>query len=209
MIYYTADTHFYDVDMLKFERINDPSLEPKFDTVDKRNNYIVQMWNNVVTPKDDIYIVGDVSLADKQRTEKILSRLNGRKHIIIGNHDAGYIKSLTHSAKTGVIDVCIGIKKIRDGGRDVVLSHFPLFAWERQHAGAYHIYGHLHATPEESIYQTNGKTFAKTVGMSEFRAINVGTMLCGYKPMTLAELCLKNNIGGSWLDKNLLLGEID
>lgn len=209
MIYYTADTHFYDADMLKFERMNDPTLEPQFDTIEQRNEHIVKSWNETVTQKDDVYIVGDVSLADRGKTERTLARLNGRKHIIIGNHDAGYVKSLPHSARTGVVDVTTGIKKIRDGGRDVILCHYPLFAWERQHAGSFHVHGHLHATREDSIYQANGKSFASSVGMSEFRAMNAGTMLCGHKPLTLGELCLKNNVGGSWSDDGSSSVEMD
>lgn len=209
MIYYTADTHFYDADMLRFERMNDPALEPRFDTVAQRHEHIVKAWNATVTQRDDVYIVGDVSLADRGRTERILARLNGRKHIVVGNHDAGYMKSLSNSTRTGVIDVTYGIKRIRDDGRDVILCHYPLFAWERQHAGSFHVYGHLHATREYLIYQANGKAFADAVGMSEFRAMNAGIMLCGYRPMTLGELCLRDNVGGAWSDDGSSSVEMD
>lgn len=198
MIFYTSDTHFYDADMLKYEPQNDRSV-PHFRNVEERNETIITNWNRTVTSNDDVYIAGDVSLAGRTQTEQVLRRLNGRKHIILGNHDGGYFRSLLRS-RCDVVEVSDGIIRIRDTGRDVVICHYPIFAWEKQHKGSYLVYGHLHATRENALYQQAGKEFIRQVGMSEFRAMNAGTMLNHYMPMTLNQLCIKSNLGRAWSD---------
>lgn len=201
MVLYTADTHFFDPNMVRFERVNDPTTQ-HFQSVEERDEGIVTRWNNIVTDDDDVYMIGDIVIANRLHAIEILSRLNGRKHIIMGNHDGSYIKSLTNGKNaTRVVEVTEGIQRIGDEGRDVIMCHYPLMAWERQHKGSYHIYGHLHATQEETLFQQAGKRFAQAAGMTEFRAMNAGVMLNEYRPMTLGQLCMKNNIGGVWSDE--------
>lgn len=199
MNWYTADLHLYDQSMLTFEHQNDPSV-PEFGSVEKRFSFIKDGWNKRVKQDDDVYIVGDVSLAGRKETIAALSELNGRKHIILGNHDGGWMHSLARSKTGNVIDVSSGIKRIRDNGKDVVLCHYPIIAWEKQHKGSYLVYGHLHHTHEDTLFMDGGRAFAKACGMTEFRALNCGIMVCGYVPMSLAELCMRNNVGGMWSD---------
>ena len=79
MIYYISDTHFGD------ERIMKLSKRP-FSDVDEMNKVLIKKWNDKVSACDDVYIVGDFSLND-QTANAALNELNGRLHLIIGNHD--------------------------------------------------------------------------------------------------------------------------
>lgn len=199
MNWYTADLHLYDQSMLTFERMNDANI-PAFDSVEERFDCIRGRWNERVAADDDVYVVGDVSLSGRQDTIDALSELNGKKHIVLGNHDGGWMHSLARSNAGNVIDVASGIKRIRDGGKDVVLCHYPIVAWEKQHKGSYLVYGHLHHTHEDALFMDGGRAFAKACGMTEFRALNCGIMVCDYAPMSLSELCMRNNVGGMWSD---------
>ena len=80
MIYYIADTHFGD------ERIMRLARRP-FETVDQMNTTVIINWNNKVSATDDVYIVGDFAASDEVAID-MLKQLNGRKHLVVGNHDS-------------------------------------------------------------------------------------------------------------------------
>lgn len=50
------------------------------------NEALIANWNAVVAPEDTVYVLGDFALAARA-VEQILPRLNGRKILILGNHD--------------------------------------------------------------------------------------------------------------------------
>jgi calcineurin-like phosphoesterase family protein len=49
------------------------------------NEGLIQKWNTVVKPDDEVYYLGDFSL--NQRALKVRQRLNGKVYLIPGNHD--------------------------------------------------------------------------------------------------------------------------
>ena len=48
---------------------------------------LIENWNSRVKEEDIIFHMGDLFLCNAQRAEEISKRLNGRKHLILGNHD--------------------------------------------------------------------------------------------------------------------------
>jgi calcineurin-like phosphoesterase family protein len=50
------------------------------------NEILIKNWNEVVAPEDTIFVLGDFALAARA-VETITRRLNGRKILILGNHD--------------------------------------------------------------------------------------------------------------------------
>ena len=61
-----------------------------FNSVEEMNTAIIERFNSVVSPEDETYILGDLCLggADSMETNRtMLEQLNGKIHIIIGNHD--------------------------------------------------------------------------------------------------------------------------
>lgn len=84
-IFFTADTHFFDLKILKYRRIkNNKRL---FKSVYQMHDFLIHRWNNVVSAEDTVYHLGDFSLGTKKETESILTRLNGSIILIRGNHD--------------------------------------------------------------------------------------------------------------------------
>ena len=53
------------------------------------NEGLVKLWNEQVKPNDIVYILGDFSLNPKA-VRDFAPRLNGIKHLILGNHDAPF-----------------------------------------------------------------------------------------------------------------------
>lgn len=80
MKFFTSDTHFGHENIIKYS--NRP-----FRDVDHMNEEIVRRWNTVVMPDDVVFHLGDVALGPWQKWDSILTRLNGYKILVVGNHD--------------------------------------------------------------------------------------------------------------------------
>jgi calcineurin-like phosphoesterase family protein len=79
MIYFTSDPHYGHANIIKF------SVRP-YTSVEEMNEAMVRNWNEVVTPEDTVYCLGDFSLATEP-VERYTRRLNGTKYLVPGNHD--------------------------------------------------------------------------------------------------------------------------
>lgn len=83
-IFFTSDQHFGHKGMVNFTRHDGTKLRP-FYSVEEMNETLVYNYNKVVKPGDIVYFLGDVFLHKGQSA--IISRLNGTKKLILGNHD--------------------------------------------------------------------------------------------------------------------------
>lgn len=80
MIWFTSDLHLCHNRMFIYG--------PRgFKSIYEMNETIVKNWNSVVKPKDDVYILGDLMLNDNEAGAEFVRNLNGKLHIVFGNHD--------------------------------------------------------------------------------------------------------------------------
>lgn len=157
-ILFTSDTHFF------HEKVIGYSNRP-FKTGEEMNEYMIQQWNRKVSPNDTIYHLGDFSFAREDKTERVLQRLNGKKILILGNHDKG-MKSLFHYFET-----VTSYHELKQGSDTFILCHYPMARWNKGHYGSYMLHGHCHAS-----YTADG------------RIMDVGVDNCNYAPITLEEV---------------------
>ena len=81
MIWWTADLHLGHKAIIKMQ--NRP-----FADVEEMNETIIANYNARVGKNDKVYILGDITHhLTEEEARKIIKRLNGVKHLIIGNHD--------------------------------------------------------------------------------------------------------------------------
>ena len=80
MKYVIADTHFGHSRIIQY--CNRP-----FKTVDEMDRYLIAEWNKIVSPSDEIWHLGDFAFGDKEYIANIARQLNGRKILVLGNHD--------------------------------------------------------------------------------------------------------------------------
>ncbi len=79
--YAYSDPHFYSEKIISYG--NRP-----FDSVKHMNTALIENYNQVVNKNDLCYWLGDVMYgATKDGVRDILSRMHGRKYLILGNHD--------------------------------------------------------------------------------------------------------------------------
>lgn len=125
-VFITSDTHFGHANIIKYA--NRP-----FESVEEMNEALVENWNSVVKQGDKVYHLGDVTMNSKSLD--IMSRLNGRKVLIKGNHDIQKLKFYTPHF--------YDIRGSHELG-SFILTHIPVNKeqWERYPDG--NIHGHLH-----------------------------------------------------------------
>ena len=129
MNFYIADMHLGHKNVLKFD--NRPFL-----SVSEMDKVLIENWNSRVSTNDDVYLLGDVCYRSEHIPAWYLKQLNGRKHLIQGNHDGVLMKD---SEAMGCIDSVDKMLFVKDCGERIVLCHFPIAEWNGFHKGAYHI----------------------------------------------------------------------
>jgi calcineurin-like phosphoesterase family protein len=82
-IFVVGDTHFGHENILKFTNFDGTKVR-SFSCVEEMDETMVNNWNKVVTDSDIVYHLGDVFFG---KGHQHLSRLKGRKRLILGNHD--------------------------------------------------------------------------------------------------------------------------
>lgn len=203
MNYYISDLHFFHKNVTNEGSNFD---HRPFDTMEEMHQYIKEKWNKKVTGADHVYILGDLCWKENESAISFVSTLKGQKTMILGNHD-----SVKDARYKQLFNDIVPYKELTDqiDGKQyhVVLSHFPIAFWNYQHKFtrdgnlrrkyAIQLYGHLHNSIEEEIFQN----FIKQLNEKEniiCEAYNVGCMLpyMDYQPRTLKEIVE----GYKWVD---------
>lgn len=84
--WFISDTHFCHENILKFKGDNGKPIRP-FSSLGEMHEILIQNWNSVVKDGDLVYHLGDVTFKYDSTFNNIMSRLKGKKRLIIGNHD--------------------------------------------------------------------------------------------------------------------------
>lgn len=135
--------------------------EPRgFSNIEEHNEAIVENWNKMVRADDDVYVLGDLMLNNNERGLEYLSRLNGRLHVVYGNHDTNTRKEL-YKSLPNVVEVCGYATMIKYDGYTFYLSHYPTITTNLDDKGLKHcvlnIHGHTH--DKRKFYQDNPTMF--------------------------------------------------
>ncbi len=135
MIYFIADTHFSEENIMRYE--NRP-----FKSVIEMDKELICRWNNVVSKDDEVYILGDFGADGKESS--ILNQLNGKKYLVKGNHD---IKSNQYYRDSGFEEIYDHPVIIKDFW---ILSHEPLYV--NKNMPYANLFGHVHDSPIIKTY---------------------------------------------------------
>lgn len=174
MIYYIADTHFRD------QSIFDKCKRP-FKSIEDMENIIIDNWNKRVKDDDVVYVLGDIAKDDDSSIIQIFEKLNGHKHLIVGNHDHQILDSIRKSKLFESINF---IDLIMDNGRKVCVCHYPLMDWMEFNRNGILVYGHIHNKSAKNGYSYKlMKEYYK-----DLPAYNCGVDVCDFEPKTLDEL---------------------
>lgn len=137
--FFISDTHFW------HSRICLYSSRP-FSSVEEMNEAMIVNWNDVVEPNDDVYHLGDFAFCSRQELQKILTRLNGNIHVILGNHDRVLIENRQYFLNLGKIKSIQNYRELRVNKNFIVLFHYGQRVWNKSHHGSIQLYGHSHGS---------------------------------------------------------------
>lgn len=70
-----------------------------FDTPQAHDAHYIEVFNSHVGPDDQTWFLGDITLKPLEHAAHLIQALNGRKHLVLGNHDYAHPMSKRHSTK--------------------------------------------------------------------------------------------------------------
>lgn len=136
--HYIADTHF------GHEAIIGLCGRP-FNSIREMDDFMVDSWNSVVRDTDIVYHLGDFSFGGAAHAKAIFRRLNGRKILVLGNHDVDRDgNALSYLADLDWEQAPTHALTTTDGGERLYLSHYAHRVWPASNRGSVHFYGHSH-----------------------------------------------------------------
>lgn len=164
-IFFISDTHLNHENFLKFRDEKGELIRP-FASVEAMNERIIEGWNSVVKDGDKVYHLGDVSFRYGRELSAPMSRLRGKKRLLVGNHDR--IKG------TNLCDCFekVGLWRLFKDEK-IICTHVPLHPEQMRHA-EWNVHGHMHQNV-----------------LNDPRYINVCVERLNYVPISLDELVSK------------------
>ena len=161
-VFFTSDQHFGDHRRLAIDR-------RPFGSVAEMDAAMAERWNAAVGPDDTVWHLGDLTrLRNAERIDALLSSLNGRKHLIVGNNDGPETLAWPGWHSVG------HYAEITVDGRDLVLCHYAFRTWNGMGRGRLDLHGHSHGRlhPAKRQYDVG-------VDARDFRPVTLDEILAG------------------------------
>jgi calcineurin-like phosphoesterase family protein len=175
-IFFTSDSHFCHKNIITF-------CGRPFDTVEEMNQVLIDNWNKTVGPTDIVYHLGDFCFAGSAEWHHILSCLNGRIHLILGNHDEKNLRQ-------GYMNLFESVsyqQHIVIGPDNFYLNHYPYLCYPGHHSHTYQLFGHIHSSP----YLFEGIDAAKAKRILTPTQYDVGVDWNNFTPISYEEVIKK------------------
>lgn len=136
-VWFISDQHYSHSNILNFTNRDGLLLRPGFEDVEEMDEVMIERHNEVITPQDKIYFLGDVCFR-LNRFHSIMPRLNGKKRLILGNHD-----------KFNMGDYQKYFQKIMESWRpqrNMLFTHRPTYLNTEKSDGELlvNVHGHIH-----------------------------------------------------------------
>lgn len=148
-LFFTSDLHFYHNNIIKY-------VDRPFKSLKHMHETMILNWNKKVPQDGIVFILGDfIFTGNIDKTREILSRLNGLKCLVLGNHDEinklerDSIKELFHIVDKQLF-ITVNDKEIGDK-QHMFLNHYPMVTWRDSAKGSWQLHGHLHTSPKVTL----------------------------------------------------------
>ena len=159
-VYFYSDPHFSHKNLANNVR--------GYADINEHDEFLIEQFNSIVKSKHDlVYFGGDITL-EKKDGYSLLDRLNGRKVVIMGNHD---LHKHCRSLLEHVENVC-GVLEYKG----FVVTHIPIHESQIDRFRG-NIHGHLH-----------------NFSIDHPKYFNMSCEVIDYKPKTVEELIELNKI---------------
>lgn len=165
MIYFISDSHFFHFNIIRLAK-------RPFEDLNDMHEIMIKKWNEKIQPTDTVIHGGDFALGSKDNIKELLSRLNGYKILVKGNHDSSRKRML----ECGFNEVH---KYWYDG--EIFVFHYPHknkltpFYNEMYENCRIFLYGHVHNNPHPKIK----------------KGMNISAEVLHYSPISRDEVIVK------------------
>lgn len=143
------------------------------------DEWLIDQWNSVVNKKDLTYILGDITMESSLHYPQ-LDRMNGRKIVVMGNHDL-------HKHTRELLDYVESVAGMIDY-KGYCLTHAPIHPNELpRYRGNIHAHIHENKLIEvmaQSSWNDEGSILVPTL----YKYFNVDASLINFKPKLITEL---------------------
>lgn len=181
MRWFTADLHFGHANIIGY-------CDRPFADVEAMNEGLVDRWNDVVAPGDEVVVLGDVAMGQLAQSLRLVAALHGRKVLVPGNHDRcwpghtkGVVEGVERYLEAGFAEIWAPEVDLVVGGVGVKACHFPhrgdshdedrFTAHRPVDDGRWLLHGHVHRS-----WQVEG------------RMVNVGVDVWDLRPVSEEEI---------------------
>lgn len=147
-VFLTSDTHFGHAGVCRFTESDGVTKIRPWTDPDEMDEEMIKRWNATVRPNDKVYHLGDVVI--NRKSLSTLSRLNGDKVLIRGNHD------IFRDDEYRLYFRELRAYHVMNG---MILSHIPLHEASLGRFGV-NIHGHLHSNRVKKARGIDAKTGA-------------------------------------------------
>ena len=132
--FFLSDPHFSHANIITFKDKEGKLIRP-FNSIEEHDELIIENWNKIVRKVDRAYILGDVVI--HRKALPILNRLNGRKKLVLGNHDVFSTKDYLK-----YFEDVIAYRVYPNLG--IIFSHIPVYAGQLIDRFKFNGHGHTH-----------------------------------------------------------------
>lgn len=198
MNYYISDLHLSHTNVIKFD-------SRPYDTTEEMEADLISRWNNQVSNGDHVYLLGDfIWKAGSDEWLRIIHKLNGNIHLILGNHDPRQYSTGVQKALTEITHYKELNEKVDGKDYRLVLSHYAILSYYGScYSQTFHLHGHTHVTSEQILVEDFAKMAKEKLAQSDnpyqnrAQMINVGCMMpyMNYTPQTFEYLLMKYKKG--------------
>lgn len=168
-VFFTSDLHFGHKNLCQGLRGM---------TAEESDKLIIDNWNKVVTKRDLVYVLGDITMENQNDIPKYISQLNGRIILIGGNHDTKQCCDVYRKLGITVMG-CLKYKGF-------ICTHIPVHPYELEQEDRQllrgNIHGHVHRAGEIDGINYSPKT---DYGPLYY---NVNTELHNYTPIAFDDI---------------------
>lgn len=153
-VFFSSDLHIGHESVIKFGR--------KFESLPMMNHHILSEINRLVKEDDLLVLLGDTMMGEKDYINFLNLLKCNNIILLIGNHcNRGKLQNALLEC-----DKLIYLGDYLELNIDkqiICCSHFPMFNWNYQDDGSFHLHGHLHADENPIVKQIH-----------EYKSMDVG-----------------------------------
>ena len=125
-VYFISDLHFGHKNIGKLRGMDSDAFD----------DLIMDNWNKIVSKRDIVYVLGDITMEDHKSVAGYLSKLNGIIRVVGGNHD-------TRQCCDAIRDMGITIMGCLEY-KGFICTHIPIHPNELHGYYRGNIHGHIH-----------------------------------------------------------------